>query len=214
MILDRWHSEGVLRLSRLIADVPIDAYCRQFAVDAKKRSAASGDEPAEIANGYGIGAPHLTHQPMLDLCLDRRLIGQIEAILGAPARLHHTLTGWSPLFREWHQDRYLDPEVGVVNVGAWIALADVVPDAGPFEYVAGSHRLGSTEQAALLESLAGGADVRTERFLARKGDVLLWNPDLVHRGSVPPSSLWRPALIAHYGRSPLHRRQPSAETGA
>jgi hypothetical protein len=52
-----------------------------------------------------------------------------------------------------------------------------------------------------------------KKFLAKKGDVLIWHARLAHRGSLPKvKGMLRPSLIAHYSsvvkrvEMPLHRR--------
>ena len=46
---------------------------------------------------------------------------------------------------------------------------------------------------------------RVERFIAKKGELLVWHPRLLHRGSPPEArDIERRSLIAHY--SSIHRR--------
>jgi ectoine hydroxylase-related dioxygenase (phytanoyl-CoA dioxygenase family) len=127
--------------------------------------------------------------------------------------------------RNWHQDSYLNPdEVGDRYCGVWFALDDISADAGPFEYVPGSHRWAgpSREQTlAMLEPheradpmwpktaerfvtdhfedeiARRGAIPQT--FVARRGDVLFWKSGVVHRGSAPKvAGMERRSLICHY----------------
>ena len=57
----------------------------------------------------------------------------------------------------------------------------------------------------LLEREIARRGAESRRFLASKGDVLLWNGHLVHRGTPPRDpSLLRKAIITHY--SSIHRR--------
>jgi ectoine hydroxylase-related dioxygenase (phytanoyl-CoA dioxygenase family) len=58
----------------------------------------------------------------------------------------------------------------------------------------------------------------SERFLAEKGDVLIWHGRLLHRGSVPKrSDLQRCAVIAHYSgvthRPDMTKREVDAQGG-
>ena len=42
-------------------------------------------------------------------------------------------------------------------------------------------------------------ELEIEKFLAKKGDVLLWHARLMHRGSIPNDpDLWRETAILHY----------------
>lgn len=232
-----WVTDGVMHLPGLIPDAVVDAYCGRFITDAAARAGAGGrsrdalrDYFAELGHGYGIGTPYLHVPELRDVALHRDLAAVLEAILGEPAGMHLNLTGWKSTQRAWHQDRYLNPPcVGNWYIAAWIALDDIDPDAGPFEYVPGSHRWPSIDQARMLavmgedgsdpdwpwrseailgplfaaETVARGGHVA--QFIAKKGDVLLWHPNLCHRGSIPRDSLLaRRALIVHY--SALSRR--------
>ena len=116
-------------------------------------------------------------------------------------------------------------------------MDDIHPDAGPFEFVPGSHKwplLSADKVKAQMpayqrnridwprisEAIVVQAfdreierqGLKTELFMAKKGDVLIWHSRLLHRGSKPrdPKRL-RKSLIAHY--SSIHRRSdfPPAE---
>jgi ectoine hydroxylase-related dioxygenase (phytanoyl-CoA dioxygenase family) len=139
--------------------------------------------------------------------------------------LHLCLTGWVSTERGWHQDDYLNPpHVNSWYAAVWMALDDIHPDSGPFEYVPGSHRWplmrGSKVRAhmpwrqamlpnwpALSEEFVvpaidaeitrRGAEIR--QFIAKRGDVLIWHGRLLHRGSKPNRpGMPRKSLICHY----------------
>lgn len=209
----RWPDEGVLILRGLIPADAIDAYCDRFL-----------DQVQEPARGYGIGTPYMSNWEMRDLALHRNLTPHLERLVGGTVGLHLNLTGWKSTQRAWHVDSYLNPPyVGTHYAATWIALDTIHPDAGPFEYVPGSHRWPAPTQAKVLavmaedgrdpdwpwrsEAILGplydaeiaqrGAEVR--QFTAEKGDVLIWHANLVHRGSVPRNpDLERRTLISHY----------------
>lgn len=244
--LEEWVADGVLHLPGLIPGAVIDAYCQRFLDDAHDRAKPNtpSRNDAEAALGYGIGTPYLTNSALRDVCLDHGLMRWLNAINDEPMGLHLNLTGWKSTQRAWHQDRYLNPPyVGNFYAAAWIALADISSDAGPFEYVPGSHKWPSITRAKMLEAMGEGPEGddpdwpwRSESilgplfdreiiergaevvpFLASKGDVLLWHPNLAHRGSVPNDpNLLRPTVIAHYSvisrrlDMPHHRRWNSA----
>jgi len=153
------------------------------------------------------------------------------------AALHLNLTGWVSTERDWHQDNYLNPpEVNGHYAGVWTALDQIQADAGPFEFVPGSHRWPIIRQAKVLELLGydNGDDpswpwaserlltpffereiastgLKPERFLGAKGDVLIWHSRLVHRGSLPERpNAERRSMIAHY--SAISRRADMRRT--
>ena len=50
-----------------------------------------------------------------------------------------------------------------------------------------------------IEAEIAARGVAPQKFLASRGDVLVWHGRLMHRGSLATSqNFWRPALIAHY----------------
>lgn len=99
---------------------------------------------------------------------------------------------------------------------SWLALEDIHEDAGPLMFVPGSHRVKEvlhrgggkghrddmTDYGRVLRAILAQCEergLRTERFLARKGDVLIWAADLMHGGSpiVDPTRT-RQSLVCHF----------------
>ena len=127
-------------------------------------------------------------------------------------------------------DDYLNPPLVQSHyAAAWIALADVHGDSGPFEFIDGSHKwprlrrdkvidaLGLDESdpdwpaksevklTPLVEAEIERRGVVPSRYQLKRGDVLIWHGCLYHRGTVPVDPVMeRRALIAHY--SAVHRR--------
>jgi hypothetical protein len=101
-------------------------------------------------------------------------------------------------------------------VAAWIALEDILPGTGELFYYAHSHHLPDILGSRGTKSLCPGdaalpdygkdliqiceeASLPRLQFLPRKGDVLLWNYDVVHGGSpIIDSSATRKSLVVHY----------------
>src|SRR5262249_46721569 len=126
-----------------------------------------------------------------------------------------------------HQDDYLNPEDTMARYAAiWMAMGDIHPDSGPFEFVPGSHKwpclrrekvkslmvpeareTGDHHWAVVAEYLVNksaeqhisenGSEVG--QFDGKEGDILIWHGKLMHRGSIPrDANLSRPSLICHY----------------
>ncbi|MGB8840897.1 MAG: phytanoyl-CoA dioxygenase family protein [Aliidongia sp.] len=207
-----WRENGYLVVPGLIADDLIDRYC------TVRRQVSH-------AAGWPNPTPYLDVPEIRELCLNRPLSDMLEHLIGEPVGLHLTLTGWVSTERDWHQDDYLNPpEVNGHYIAAWTALDQIQPDAGPFEFVPGSHRWPIIRQHKVLTQLgrANGDDPdwpweserlltpffedqikerggRIERFLGNRGDVLFWHARLLHRGSLPTrSGAERRSMIAHY----------------
>jgi 2-polyprenyl-3-methyl-5-hydroxy-6-metoxy-1,4-benzoquinol methylase len=213
-----WREQGYVILPGLIPDDVVARYC-----------AIRGQ--VSHRQGWTSSTPYMTVPEIRDLCLYKPLTDMIEHLLGEPVALHLNLTGWVSTERDWHQDDYLNPpRVNGHYAGVWTALDQIQPDAGPFEFVPGSHRWPIIRQAKVLELLgyANGDDpswpwaserlltpffereiaaagLKADRFLGKKGDVLIWHPRLVHRGSLPDRhDAERRSMISHY--SAISRR--------
>jgi hypothetical protein len=208
-----WRRDGVLILPRFLPDRLIDAYSE------RRSQPLAGSE-----NGWMSGTAYLHTAEMRDLALFPPLMAQMRDLIGEPMMLHLCLAGLVSTERDWHQDDYLNPPfVNSWYAAVWMALDDVHPDSGPFEYVPGSHRWplmrGEKVRArmpwrqaaenwpALSESFVvpavnaeierRGATVR--QFIAKRGDVLVWHGRLLHRGSKPNTpGMMRNSLICHY----------------
>ncbi len=171
------------------------------------------------------GGSYMGLDSMKELCLYRPLTELVERLIGKPAALFLTLSGLQSTQRTWHQDFYLKP--GYENVdycAVWMAVGDVDPDSGPYQYIPGSHRLPSLRRELIYEWLtpearqsAGnfrvaeafvtgacerliqeeGLEVRS--FVPKRGDILIWHHSLLHQGSRQRRhDLIRPGLVAHY----------------
>lgn len=212
--LGHWRDHGYAIFPRFMPAHLIDAYCEAW-------QRANHDRPT----GWPHATPYMDCPELADLCTDPILAAILENLIGEPMGLHLNLTGWRSTQRNWHQDGYLNPDhVADWYAAVWIALDDIDPDSGPFQYVPGSHRWPLVRQdrmlAALTEAEAASpqwprhseriltpifeqrlADERIEpaEFVAKRGDVLIWHARLLHRGSTPRNpDLERRACIAHY----------------
>jgi hypothetical protein len=198
-----WRRDGVLILPKFLPDDVMAAYI------ARRRLL---DRPG----GWSSPVPYLQVRELKALCLWPPLMRMLEHLIGEQMMLHLTLTGWVSTERDWHQDDYLNPpHVNSWYAAVWMALDDIDPASGPFEYVPGSHRWpllrGEKVRGFLTEEEISGREhgishwpklserfvtpaVETEikrrgiplrTFIARKGDLLIWHGRLMHRGSMP-----------------------------
>lgn len=205
-----WRENGYVVIPGAVPDALIDEYCAVW-------------EPtfAQHETLY-LRCPQARR-----LCLHPTLALAMAELIGEPMGLHLNLAGWVSTERDWHQDDYLNPPyVNGHYVAAWLALADVHPDSGPFQCVPGSHRWPVLRREKVLRAMGEptphgrdpGWPKRSENllsplfeerfaslgltpqpFLGHRGDVLLWHSRLVHRGSKPNvPGTERRALIAHY----------------
>jgi ectoine hydroxylase-related dioxygenase (phytanoyl-CoA dioxygenase family) len=121
-------------------------------------------------HGWESPTPYMHVPEMRDLCLYPPLMDLMASLVGEQMLLHLALTGWISTQRNWHQDDYLNPpHVNGWYAAAWIPLATIRDDAGPFEYIPGSHRWRLLRQARVKawmspEDLAKRSVVGTETW--------------------------------------------------
>ena len=125
-----WRRDGVVELRRFMPPELVDAY-------VAFRAGATGP------GGWAMPTPYLHVPELRALALYPPLMQTLESLVGEKMMLHLALTGWRSTEREWHQDDYLNPPfVAGWYAAVWMALDDISPDSGPFEYLPGSHRWG------------------------------------------------------------------------
>lgn len=202
-----WRADGVVILPRFMPEALIDAYVSSYP-----------------EGGWGIGTPYLSSVELRSLATWKPLVDILGDLIGEEMGLHLNLTFWRSTTRDWHQDDYLNPAfVNGWYAATWIALDDIHPDSGPFQFVRGTHRWPVVRRSKMLDALGeDGSDPdwpwrseailtplyearfadegkTVESFMAKKGDVLIWHGRTVHRGSVPNDpTLERRSLISHY----------------
>ncbi len=220
-----WRRDGAVILRGFIPDDVLDPYIA-------RRARLETEAPAHFRTGWYSPTPYEHIPELRTVALYPPLMRMMAHLIGEPMLLHLSLTGWVSTERNWHQDDYLNPPfVNGWYCAAWIALDRIGEEAGPFEYVPGSHGWPLLRQHKVLacmtddeaqelhpvsrtpvwpknserfvvpaieaEMATRGAAVR--RFVAEKGDVLIWHGRLLHRGSLPQSrDAFRRALISHY----------------
>lgn len=221
-----WQEHGWVHLPGFMPDALLDAYEAAWLADNDAATGLSTWGPTAYRHVDAVR----------ELCLYEPLVRALEPLVGGTVGLHLNLTNWRSTTRDWHQDDYLNPEhVNSWYAATWVALRDVDPDAGPFQYVDGSHRWPRLRHAKVLEGLdldatdpdwptkseqrltplveeeisRRGAHAQVATYVPKRGDVLIWHGCLYHRGTVPRHPwLERRVCISHY--SAVHRRPDMA----
>lgn len=215
-----WNEKGVVHIPSMIPFSLIDSYRECWERENRERP-----------GGWPDCTPYMRHPELKMIVCNEPIAETLRDLLGEPAGVHLNLTGLVSTERDWHQDTYLNPpHVGDYYAAVWIALDDIHPDSGVFQYVPGSHRWPVVTREKILAALEPQErDHRWPKFSERilsplfeqeiaerkaeivsyvpkKGDVLFWHGRLVHRGSKAKiRGALRPALIAHY--SGINHRQ-------
>lgn len=220
-ILRCWRDFGVVELHKFIPENLIQAYCNRWVLDNL--------DPRKVERPRFSGFPeetaYMTRPEVRNLGLYPPLMEILRRLIGDDMGMHLNLTGWKSTQRNWHQDDYLNPPfIYCWYAAVWIALDDISPDAGPFEYVPGSHRwpltrrdklfkfipeemqkdprwpaLTQEEVSEAFEKKIAETGIVPVKFIPKRGDVLIWHGRLAHRGTVPNDpNLLRKAFISHY----------------
>ncbi|AOJ71487.1 MULTISPECIES: phytanoyl-CoA dioxygenase family protein [Burkholderia] len=156
----------------------------------------------------------------LDLFSSPQLIAFLKAIFGEAPLLFQSLSFDQGSQQGLHRDTaYVVVDRPMELAACWIALEDIKEGSGELMYAPGSHRLPDWPfgegrkhfDAALdgwdvheqwsdwLRSSAASSERGVERFLAKKGDILVWHADLAHGGSpVVDPALTRQSLVGHF----------------
>ena len=132
----RWMDEGVLIRENVVPHDLIDAYAERW-----QRDHNYGTEEGVWGGYRETGFLHVDELRalLLDSSVTRPLGGLFDTDQYGMG-LHLCLTGWKSTTRNWHPDDYLNPAfVNQWYAAVWIALDDIDPDAGPFQYAPGTH---------------------------------------------------------------------------
>lgn len=148
------------------------------------------------------------------------LIKVLEFLLGKEISIFQSIN-----FKKGSQQRAHSDSVHMTTfplgymIAAWVALEDIDESQGPVFYYPGSHKLpyllnggfdhqGTQSRIGFncyktyedqLEKNLKETDLKPKPFLAQKGDVLIWHPNLVHGGSkVTNQESSRKSMVAHY----------------
>lgn len=198
----------------LAASAKSDALCSLRDIDQEARQV-----------GYRIADLHSHSQAALRLYLHPRLFRFVELIFGERA------LALQSLHFEWgseqglHRDPMFVPTRPVSHLAAaWVALEDIGPDAGPFLYVPGSHRMPWFEfepdsvrfstktdekRAAWIahrDRMLAEMGLEVKAFTCRRGEALIFHGGLLHGGArVHDEHLTRRSFAIHYSTAAHYR---------
>ncbi|MDH3704869.1 MAG: phytanoyl-CoA dioxygenase family protein [Acidimicrobiia bacterium] len=185
------------------------------------RNSVTGLMPAHFGRGQGrIIDAHMNSEAVRRAAFAPRLLEFLRTLFDDDAVAFQSLYFERGSEQAMHQDTaYVVTDEPMRIAAAWIALEDVEPGSGELEYYLGSHRRepflfsgahrsftpsrdGDAQHQAFLAHLHTVAErdgVQGERFLPRRGDVLLWHADLAHGGApVTDPAATRHSVVVHY----------------
>jgi phytanoyl-CoA hydroxylase len=192
---------------RLICQNPGDSTPRAVTAGMNRRG-------IRIVDSYGA-LPQA-----LDLLSSPPLVELLHALFEQRPKLFQSLSFDTGSEQGFHQDTaYVVVDRPMEMVGCWIALEDVQPGSGELQYIIGSHRLGDFDFGGdnkhwrptidspdshgrwgrWLREESARRGLKTESFIARRGDILVWHADLAHGGaSITRPELTRKSLVGHF----------------
>jgi hypothetical protein len=156
----------------------------------------------------------------LDLFSSPRLMGFLQAIFGEVPLLFQSLSFDRGSEQGLHQDTaYVVVDRPLELAACWIALEDIAAGTGELMYLPGSHRFpdwdfGGNKKhwdphvdgaephdcwARWLIEEGQRRGLQVERFIARRGDILVWHADLAHGGAaILNPAATRKSLVGHF----------------
>ena len=208
-------SNGIVVLPNLVPTEVIDSYVNNFWLKTFKFN----DENSRQKN---IDQMYLKYPAIRDLLLHDSITSSLLD-LDLCLALHSDITHWRSTNTGWHIDRLEDnPNRADQYVGIWVALDEIDPTSGPFQYIEGSHKwkldsemCSQNQESGMLQMCEKAMDEnkhQVKTFLATKGDVLIWNSRVIHRGSSPKRNIPRPTLIGHFSNRWTWSESPKRPT--
>lgn len=166
-------------------------------------------------NAFKVNDLYLELDEVRRVCLSARVGDILTELLEDEPVLVNTLNLERGSQQDDHVDSlYMTPRTPGHLAATWMALEDVLPDAGPLRYYPGSHRIEQYrfsdgtyhaldgEMPRWAEHMAGEVErsgLEEQRFLAKKGDLFIWHAHLLHGGSeICDPSLTRNSLVSHF----------------
>jgi ectoine hydroxylase-related dioxygenase (phytanoyl-CoA dioxygenase family) len=191
-----------------------------FAYDSPPLRFSESAEENHRRPRYRIHELHSASETALRLYLHPLLHRYASLLLGETAVATQSLYFEYGSQQALHRDSTVvpTPEFGRL-VAAWIALEDISADSGPLMYVPRSQRFRFYEftpghyvydpaahtaadvEAAMkfYDAELAGSGLPVKRFLARRGEVLIWHSALMHGGAAPADERrTRKSFVVHY----------------
>jgi ectoine hydroxylase-related dioxygenase (phytanoyl-CoA dioxygenase family) len=210
--------DGVTRVPGAVSVELCDAVIAAF-----RRYCEGSSQAASFRDGHGHHSRlcnfHLASSEALDVGLHPQALRLLDFLFGRRAAICSSLTFNKGTQQELHRDSpFFHTQPEGLFFGVWTALEDVSPEAGPLLYYPGGHRL-RIDRLAIAERHRGASSKelfdayisevrqRCERSglkearatTMRKGDMLLWHPQLPHGGSpIADPRLTRYSIVFHY----------------
>ena len=154
---------------------------------------------ARTSHRFKVNDLYLEQASVRQLALNNRLVPLLQRLLGERPALCNSLSLEFGTEQQDHVDSlFMTPRTPDHLVAVWVALEDCSPESGLLRYRPGSHLIApyhfSNGQRHFISGELGAwhawmqetvrqRGLQSELFQARKGDVFIWNAQLLHGGS-------------------------------
>lgn len=188
---------------------------------------------ARRSHRFKVNDLYLEQDSVRHLALNGRLTPLLQALLHEqrPALCNSLSLEYGSEQPDHVDSLYMTPRTPSHLVAVWVALEDCSPASGLLRYWPGSHRIepfrfsnGQRHVVAdemeawntYMQAQLRQRGLKHDMFHARKGDVFIWNAQLLHGGSpITDPGCTRRSLVFHYFsetdcRSLHHRLMPEA----
>jgi phytanoyl-CoA dioxygenase PhyH len=216
----KWSRDGYLILKGFYTRALIDQTWAEYEAAIAAGEAKPPAEP--LYDGDPLPGRLLNvhfYVPAMDEMLhEPRMSHLMSVLLGAKVKPFQTIIGHKSSQQLEHSDSiHMTTYPGGYLAATWVAYEDIDPKSGPLIYYPGSHKLPyllsedvgmapeagasayGTHYEPAVQRVIAEHGLKAERFMAQKGDVLLWHANLLHGGTrVEDSKLTRKALVCHF----------------
>lgn len=226
-LLDHWIAKGYVILKGAVDHALIDAALADIAAVYQRGGALIetyefGDvrvvpvEPRHKTMPHKLLDLYAKSEHVRRMVLSQKITRFLSLVMERPPMAFQGLYFETGSEQPLHQDTaYVRVNRPMDLMASWIAMEDIRPGTGELQYYPGSHKLpdylfggnskwlqeNSPENPVFLEHIereAKAAGLKTETFLPKKGDVLIWSNDLAHGGSKITRPGTRRSFVTHY----------------
>ncbi|VAX15739.1 hypothetical protein MNBD_NITROSPINAE01-1440 [hydrothermal vent metagenome] len=221
-----YQKDGIISFKNAVPHGLIDQYNAEVSEFRK----TCGETKDEHGFGQRIGCLHVEVEPARKILFNPVVVEAIQELFNEEPLLLGSLTFEAGTQQHAHDDSiffYTTPANSMI--GAWTALEDINPDAGPIFYYPGSHLWGLDGREEILKKFPELADGKArnektpgnfgmawtqlldekieernaQKIVAEmeKGDTVIWHGNVIHGGIEKRNpKLTRKSIVGHFMR--------------
>ncbi len=223
----------------LILDFEIDEQLLDGAIENIEPFYKRDEAASRYAHGTRVQDAWRFDTCVRQIALEQRVLQALRELVGREPRPFQTLNFPVGTEQKTHSDTiHFNSQPAGFMAGAWVALEDVDEGNGALVYYPGSHRLPEIGMQDVgvppsyahygkyedyIQSMVEEMELRSQRGILKKGQVLIWHANLLHGGGRhPDKARSRHSQVTHYyfsgcryytpmmsSESRIHWRRPS-----